>query len=57
VFKEIPKDKDVEHWAINVLTLDDLVLLELAENRYSVEVCHETLKQCFHIKGCQCPSV
>jgi putative transposase len=46
VFKVVSRDGDVEYWATNDQTMDELRRLELAERSWAVEEYHRVLKQC-----------
>lgn len=56
VFKVVSQDGDVEYWATNDLTMDELRRLELAERSWAVEEYHRVLKQCCNIERCQARS-
>jgi putative transposase len=56
VFKVVSRDGDVEYWATNDLTMDELRRLELAERCWAVEEYHRVLKQCCNIERCQARS-
>ncbi len=56
VFKVVSRDGDIEYWATNDLTMDELRRLELAERCWAVEEYHRALKQCCNIERCQARS-
>jgi putative transposase len=56
VFKVVSRDGDVEYWATNDLTMDELRRLELAERSWSIEEYHRALKQCCNVERCQARS-
>jgi len=53
VFKIVAKDGDIEYWATNDLTMDELRRLSLAELSWAVEDYHRILKQTCNIERCQ----
>jgi len=53
VFKIVAKDGDIEYWATNDLTMDDLQRLALAERCWAVEDYHRILKQTCNVERCQ----
>jgi putative transposase len=56
VFKVVSRDGDIEYWATNDLTMDELRRLELAERCWAVEEYHRALKQCCNVERCQARS-
>jgi putative transposase len=56
VFKVVSRDGDVEFWATNDLTMDELGRLSLAERCWAVEEYHRALKQCCNVEKCQARS-
>jgi hypothetical protein len=56
VFKAVSRDGDVEYWATNDLTMDELRRLGLAELSWSIEEYHRALKQCCNVERCQARS-
>lgn len=56
VFRVVSRDGDVEYWATNDLTMDELRRLELAERCWAVEEYHRALKQCCNVERCQARS-
>ena len=56
VFKAVSRDGDVEYWATNDLTMDELGRVELAEHSWAVEEYHRALKQCCNVERCQARS-
>lgn len=56
VFKAVSRDGDVEYWATNDLTMDELRRLALAERCWAVEEYHRALKQCCNVERCQARS-
>jgi putative transposase len=56
VFKVVSRDGDIEYWATNDLTMDELRRLELAERSWSIEEYHRALKQCCNVERCQARS-
>lgn len=56
VFKVVSRDGDVEYWATNDLTMDELGRLGLAELCWSIEEYHRALKQCCNVERCQARS-
>ena len=53
VFKIVAKDGDIEYWATNDLTMDELQRLVLAERRGAVEDYNRILKQTCNVERCQ----
>lgn len=53
VFKVVSRDGDIEYWATNDLTMDELGRLVLAERCWAVEEYHRALKQCCNVEKCQ----
>jgi hypothetical protein len=56
VFKIVAKNGDIEYWATNNLTMDELCRLTLAERSWAVEDYHRILKQTCHVERCQLQS-
>lgn len=57
VFKVVSQDGDVEYWATNDLTMDELHRLEFAERTWAIEEYHRVLKQCCNVERCQARAV
>ena len=53
VFKIVAKDGDIEYWATDDLTMDELERLRLAERCWAIENYHRGLKQCCGVERCQ----
>lgn len=53
VFRIVAKDGDIEFWATNDLTMDELRRLTLSERCWAVEDYHRILKQTCNIGRCQ----
>ena len=56
VFKVVSRDGNIEYWATNDLSMDDLRRLELAERSWTVEEYHRALKQCCNVERGQARS-
>ena len=56
VFKVVSRDGNIEHWATNDLSMDDLRRLEWAERSWAIEEYHRALKQCGNVERCQARS-
>ena len=56
VFKVVSQDGDIEYWATNDLTMNELRRLELAERCWSIEEYHRALKQSCNVERCQARS-
>jgi len=56
VFKVVSRDGNIEYWATNDLSMDDLRRLELAERSWTIEQYHRALKQCCNVERCQARS-
>lgn len=53
VFRIVSKNGDIEHWATNDLTMDEMQRLALAERCWAVEDYHRILKQTCNVERCQ----
>jgi putative transposase len=53
VFKVVSRDGDIEYWATNDLTMDELTRLAHAEQCWAIENYHRGLKQCCGVERSQ----
>lgn len=53
VFRVVTKNGNVEHWATNDLTMDELTRLKWAEMSWDIEVYHRGIKQHLGVERCQ----
>jgi len=53
VFRTVSSNGEVQHWATNDLTMDDMERIKLADCSWRIEEYHRGIKQCCGIEKCQ----